>query len=56
MSFFNNRLGFDASYYHTNTVDQIIPVAVSSAIGNSNKFINTGDIENKGIKVSICYG
>jgi hypothetical protein len=30
MSFFN-RLGFDAPYYHTNTVDQTIPVAVSSA-------------------------
>jgi outer membrane receptor for ferrienterochelin and colicin len=29
MSFLNNRFGFDASYYHTNTVDQIIPVAVS---------------------------
>jgi hypothetical protein len=29
MSFLNNRFGFDVSYYHTNTVDQIIPVAVS---------------------------
>ncbi|MFT5252229.1 MAG: TonB-linked SusC/RagA family outer membrane protein [Flavobacteriales bacterium] len=53
MSFFNNRLGFDASYYHTNTVDQIIPVAVSSAIGYTSKYINAGDIENKGIEVSL---
>jgi outer membrane receptor protein involved in Fe transport len=35
MSFLNNRFGFDASYYHTNTVDQIIPVAVSLATGYS---------------------
>lgn len=53
MSFFNNRLGFDASYYHTNTVDQIIPVAVSTAIGYSSKYMNAGDIENKGIEVSL---
>jgi TonB-linked SusC/RagA family outer membrane protein len=53
MSFFNNRLGFDASYYHTNTVDQIIPVAVSSAIGYTSKYINAGDIENKGIEISL---
>lgn len=53
MSFFNSRLGFDASYYHTNTVDQIIPVAVSTAIGYSSKFMNAGDIENKGIEISL---
>jgi TonB-linked SusC/RagA family outer membrane protein len=53
MSFFNNRLGFDASYYHTNTVDQIIPVAVSTAIGYSSKYLNAGDIENKGLEVSL---
>ena len=53
MSFFNNRLGFDASYYHTNTVDQIIPVATSTAIGYSSKFINAGDIENKGVELSL---
>lgn len=53
MAFFNNRFGFDASYYHTNTVDQIIPVAVSLAIGYSSKFVNAGDIENKGVELSL---
>jgi outer membrane receptor protein involved in Fe transport len=53
MSFLNNRFGFDASYYHTNTVDQIIPVAVSLATGYSGKFINAGDIENKGVELSL---
>ena len=53
MSFFNNRLGFDASYYHTNTVDQIIPVAISTANGYSSKYINAGDIENKGVEISL---
>jgi len=54
-AFLNHRLGFDASYYHTNTVDQIIPVSVSTATGYTSKFINAGNIENKGIELSL-YG
>ena len=53
MSFFRNRLGFDVSYYHTNTINQIIPVAVSTTTGYSSKFVNAGDIENKGIELSM---
>ncbi|HTF31943.1 MAG TPA: SusC/RagA family TonB-linked outer membrane protein [Flavitalea sp.] len=55
VSFLNNRVGFDVSYYNTNTVNQIIPVAVSSATGYSNKYVNAGDIQNKGFEVSV-YG
>ncbi|TDH28942.1 SusC/RagA family TonB-linked outer membrane protein [Segetibacter sp. 3557_3] len=55
MAFLRNRIGFDASYYHTNTVDQIIGVAVSTGTGFSNKNINAGNVENKGIELSI-YG
>jgi hypothetical protein len=55
MAFFHNRLGFDASYYHTNTVNQIIPVATSTATGYSSKYVNAGNIENKGIELSL-YG
>jgi len=53
MSFLKNRLGFDATYYHTNTVDQIIPVATSTATGYSNKFVNAGDVENQGIELTV---
>jgi TonB-linked SusC/RagA family outer membrane protein len=52
-SFLNNRVGFDITYYHTNTVNQIIPVAVSSATGYASKYVNAGDIENKGIELSV---
>ncbi len=55
MAFAKNRFGFDASYYHTNTVDQIIPVAVSLATGYTSKYINAGDVENKGFELSL-YG
>ena len=53
MAFLKNRVGFDVSYYHTNTVNQIIPVAISTSTGYSNKYVNAGNIENKGIELSI---
>ncbi len=53
MSFLKSRVGFDMSYYITNTKEQLIPVAVSTATGYSSKFLNAGDIENKGIELSI---
>lgn len=53
MSFLQNRVGFDVTYYHTNTIDQIFPVAVSTSTGYSSKYINAGNIENKGIELSV---
>ncbi len=53
MNFFNNRVGFDFSVYKTNSVDQIMPVKVSRSTGNSFKFVNAGEIENKGIELAL---
>jgi outer membrane receptor protein involved in Fe transport len=53
MVFFQNRLGFDFAYYKNNTVDQIIPVAVSFATGYSGKFVNAGEVENKGFELTL---
>lgn len=53
MNFFQNRLGFDFAVYKTNTVDQIMPVSVSSATGYTTKFVNAGEIENKGVELII---
>jgi TonB-linked SusC/RagA family outer membrane protein len=55
MAFVKNRLGFDFTYYVTNTIDQITAVAVSAATGYSSKYVNAGDVENKGVELSI-YG
>lgn len=52
-SFANKRAGFDVSYYKTNTTDQIFPVQVSRATGNSSKVVNSGDIENRGIEAAV---
>jgi outer membrane receptor protein involved in Fe transport len=53
LSFFENRLGLDASYYIAKTVDQIIPVVVSTATGYNSKFLNAGTLENKGLEISL---
>ena len=55
MAFFQKRLGFDLAWYKTNTVDQIMPVAVSFATGYSTKFFNAGEMENKGVELQV-YG
>ncbi|MCY7358915.1 MAG: TonB-dependent receptor, partial [Rudanella sp.] len=55
MAMLQGRLGFDVTYYQSLSVDQIVPVAVSTATGYSYKFINAGVIQNKGVEVSL-YG
>lgn len=53
MAFLDNRLGFDVTYYQTNTKDEILPLSVSGTTGYIYKMINSGEIENKGIEVAI---
>lgn len=52
---FNNRLNFDFALYKTNSVDQIVEVELSKATGMGFKYLNGGDIENKGIELAIGY-
>lgn len=55
LAFLKNRLGLDVTYYVTNTKDQLIPVSISQATGYASKYLNAGDVQNKGIEVSM-YG
>lgn len=50
---FNNRLGFDFTWYKTNTINQLLVVGLPPASGFSGKYINVGDIENSGIELTI---
>lgn len=49
----DRRIGFDVSYYNTQTEDQITPIPVSTATGFSQKILNAGTVENKGIEVLL---
>jgi TonB-linked SusC/RagA family outer membrane protein len=53
MQFFKNRAGFDLAYYDNKSFDQIMPVSVSTATGYSQKYVNSGEIENKGIELAL---
>lgn len=53
MAFLKNRLGFDFTYYRTQTFDQILPVTTSVATGYSAKYLNAGTIQNQGIELQL---
>jgi len=55
MAFLNKRIGFDGDVYLTNTINQIMPVAVSPATGYSFKYVNSGEVRNQGIELNV-YG
>ena len=53
LGFLQDRLHLDFSVYNTNSVNQILTVDVSPATGYSQKVINGGRINNKGIEVQL---
>jgi TonB-linked SusC/RagA family outer membrane protein len=51
-AFFNSRLGLEVTAYQQNTIDQIVPVAQSAASGYLNRYINSGDVRNRGLEIT----
>ncbi|HOP57853.1 MAG TPA: SusC/RagA family TonB-linked outer membrane protein [Bacteroidales bacterium] len=51
--FLQNRFGFDLALYRTLSVDQIMPVSISPSSGFSQRYVNSGEIENKGIELAL---
>ncbi|MDX1740457.1 MAG: SusC/RagA family TonB-linked outer membrane protein, partial [Rhodothermales bacterium] len=51
--FFDNRVGFDFTYYKRTTTDQILSTTISSASGFGSAIINAGEMENKGIELLL---
>jgi len=49
----NNRVRVDVSLYNTNSVDQILRVDVSPTTGYTQKLLNAGKINNKGVEVQL---
>lgn len=50
---FNNRFGFDVSWFRNIAFDQILPLPISLANGSISKIQNTGELTTKGFEVSI---
>jgi TonB-linked SusC/RagA family outer membrane protein len=53
LSFLNNRIGFDATYYSNKTENQIIPLSLSGSTGYREKVVNSGLISNKGFEFTF---
>lgn len=54
--FFSNRLGFDFTYYNIISNDQFIEIPLlqsESEGGYTTKFINAGEVTNKGIELTL---
>lgn len=52
---FDNRLLFDIAYYKTNTENQYFLVDAPSGTGFSKYYINAGEIQNRGIELTLGY-
>jgi TonB-linked SusC/RagA family outer membrane protein len=55
--FDNDHITFDATYYHTNTYNQLFLVATSVAAttGYANEYVNGGNVMNEGFEGSLGY-
>ena len=51
--FLRDRIRLDLSVYNTNSIDQILAVDVSPSTGYTQKLINGGTINNKGLEVQL---
>ncbi|MEO8412783.1 MAG: SusC/RagA family TonB-linked outer membrane protein [Ginsengibacter sp.] len=53
LNFLNNRLGFNFTWYKSNSKDQIIPVSTAPTSGFTSIYLNAGEIENKGLELTL---
>ncbi|MDE7407807.1 MAG: TonB-dependent receptor, partial [Muribaculaceae bacterium] len=51
--FFHNRIGFDAAVYASSTTNQIVSATTDIMAGASSMKINSGEIRNLGIQLSL---
>lgn len=52
LAFLNNRLGIEATAYQTNTINQIIPLRISTATGYNARIVNAGEVRNRGVEMT----
>lgn len=53
--FLNNTIGFDITYYKSNTFNQTFKIPASKSSGYSYNLVQTGNIENRGIEAALTY-
>lgn len=53
LRFFNGRLGIDAAVYDRRSQNQILSAPIAPSTGYVSKVVNVGEIQNKGVEVSL---
>ncbi len=53
LRFFNSRIALDFTFYHTNSINQIVAIDVSATSGAQKALINAGNIQNKGVEIQF---
>jgi TonB-linked SusC/RagA family outer membrane protein len=53
LSFLDNRIGLNFTWYSSKSQDQIIPVSTSPTSGFTSLTLNAGEIQNSGIEVTL---
>lgn len=53
MSFLNSRLGFEFSYFHSRTYNQIMGISVPPSSGVGNVRLNAGEIRQNGLEFQL---
>ncbi|MDD6019401.1 MAG: TonB-dependent receptor, partial [bacterium] len=53
--FFDNSLTFDLTFYQSNTRKQTFLRPITVAEGYSNEYVQTGNVRNRGLELSISY-
>jgi TonB-linked SusC/RagA family outer membrane protein len=51
LSFLDNRLGLDFTYYNQSTTNQILGVQISPTTGYTNQVLNAGEVTNRGVEL-----
>lgn len=55
LKLFQNKVGFDFTYYHKITEDQILAAQISDASSYTSKLINVGQSKNQGIEAMLTF-
>jgi TonB-linked SusC/RagA family outer membrane protein len=55
LKMFENRVGFDFTYYHKTTDDQILAAQISDASSYTSKLINVGRSMNQGVEMMLTF-
>jgi TonB-linked SusC/RagA family outer membrane protein len=53
LGFNKNRINVQATYFHQDNSDQIIPIRVSAATGYTNSYVNAASFVNKGVEMDL---